>query len=111
MVLSLLIRIFADGVETIINVEMTKRGETNTEKFQDDSMAAEPIGLLSTQDFEQAIYNIDVWPGMPLVGPETMEEMSIRIDEAEQEMDMQGGMLWEDFKKMLKNRRSPSYAI
>jgi len=40
-------------------------------------------------------YNIDNWPGMPLVGPGIIEEMNARIDQAEQEIANGYGFSWE----------------
>lgn len=39
-------------------------------------------------------YDIDNWPGMPLVGPDSAEEMNARIDKAEQDMDNNKGFSW-----------------
>ena len=40
-------------------------------------------------------YDIDKWPGMPLVGPANIDEMNARIDQAEQEMDHDNGFSWD----------------
>ena len=74
-------------------------------------MAAEPIGTVAIQDFSQDIYSIDNWAGMPLIGPATMEEVNSHIDEAEREINECGGMSWDDFKKTLRVRNVPSYAV
>ena len=58
-------------------------------------MAAEPVGAAVRNDVSSMGYNIDNWPGMPLVGPSNNEEMNARIDQAEQEMDNDHGFSWE----------------
>ena len=40
-------------------------------------------------------YDIDKWPGMPLVGPANIDELNARIDQAEQEMDHNNGFSWD----------------
>ena len=51
-----------------------------------EDLAAEPIGAIA-RDFEnEQLYDIDNWPGMPLVGPANVEEANARIDEAEREI-------------------------
>lgn len=40
-------------------------------------------------------YDIDKWPGMPFVGPASIDEMNARIDQAEQEMDHDNGFSWD----------------
>jgi hypothetical protein len=45
-------------------------------------MAAEPVGAAMRADVSTLGYDIDNWPGMPLVGPGTLEEMNARIDQA-----------------------------
>ena len=69
-------------------------------------VAAEPIGAVAVEDYSNEIYSIDSWPGMPLVGPKTSQEAIDRIEEAERDIDSCGGILWDDFKAMLKERRS-----
>ena len=58
-------------------------------------MAAEPVGAAMRNDVSSMGYNIDNWPGMPLVGPDTIEEMNARIDQAEQEIANGNGFSWE----------------
>lgn len=50
-------------------------------------MAAEPVSAAVRSDVSALGYDIDNWPGMPLVGPDNIEEMNARIDQAGQEMD------------------------
>ena len=40
-------------------------------------------------------YDIDNWLGMPLIGPDNLEEMNARIDQAEREIDEGIGFSWE----------------
>ena len=54
-------------------------------------MAAEPVGTAVRDDVSAQGYDIDKWPGMPLVGPANIDEMNARIDQAEQEMDHDNG--------------------
>ena len=58
-------------------------------------MAAEPVGTATRGDVSINGYDIDCWPGMPLVGPTNIDEMNARIDKAEQEMDYDNGFPWE----------------
>ena len=58
-------------------------------------MAAEPVDAAVRNDVSSMGYNIDSWPGMPLVGPSNNEEMNARIDRAEEEMDNNHGFSWE----------------
>lgn len=58
-------------------------------------MAAEPVGAAMHNDVSSMGYNIDNWPGMPLVGPDNIDEMNSRIDQAEQEMDNGNGFSWD----------------
>ena len=58
-------------------------------------MAAEPVGAATRDDASIYGYDIDSWPGMPLVGPNNIDEMNARIDQAEQEMDCDNGFSWE----------------
>ena len=58
-------------------------------------MAAEPVVAAVRSDVSTLGYDIDTWPGMPLVGPDNIEEMNARIDQAEQEMDNDNGFSWE----------------
>ena len=74
-------------------------------------LAAESISAIA-QDFDdEQLYGIDHWPGMPLVGPTNIDETIARIDEAEREIDEDGGMDWSEFKSMLINRHTPAYAV
>ena len=70
-----------------------KKSHINEEKSI--GMAAEPVGAAMRTDVSSMGYNIDNWPGMPLVGPNDNEEMNARIDQAEQEMDNGNGFSWE----------------
>jgi hypothetical protein len=58
-------------------------------------MAAEPVGAATRSDVIVNGYDIDSWPGMPLVGPTNIDEMNTRIDKAEQEMDYDNGFSWD----------------
>ncbi len=58
-------------------------------------VAAEPVAAAVRSDVSTLGYDIDTWPGMPLVGPDNIEEMNARIDQAEQEMDNDNGFSWE----------------
>ena len=58
-------------------------------------MAAEPVGAAVRSDVSALGYDVDNWPGMPLVGPDNIEEMNARIDQAEQEIDSNKGFSWD----------------
>lgn len=58
-------------------------------------MAAEPVGTAVRDDVSTPGYDIDKWPGMPLVGPANIDELNARIDQAEQEMDHDNGFSWD----------------
>ena len=58
-------------------------------------MAAEPVGVAMRADVSTLGYDIDNWPGMPLVGPDNPDEMNARIDQAEREIDEGIGFSWE----------------
>ena len=45
---------------------------------QSTDMAAEPVGAAMRADVSTLGYDIDNWPGMPLVGPSNLEEMNAR---------------------------------
>ena len=62
---------------------------------QSTDMAAEPVGAAMRADVSTLGYDIDNWPGMPLVGPSNLEEMNARIDQAEQEINEGIGFSWE----------------
>ena len=79
--------------------------------FPLESGAAEPVGALALNYDDEQLYGVDTWPGMPLVGPTNIDEVNARIDEAELEIDEDGGMEWDDFKSMLMNKHTTSYAI
>ena len=70
-----------------------KKSHMNEEECT--KMAAEPVGAAVRNDVSSMGYNIDSWPGMPLVGPSNNEEMNARIDQAEQEMDHDNGFSWD----------------
>ena len=72
---------------------------------------AEPIGAVTLHSDDEQLYGIDNWPGMPLVGPADIDEANARIDQAEREIDENGGMDWADFKSMLLSKHASSYAI
>ena len=66
-------------------------------------MAAEPVETAVRGDVSAQGYDIDKWPGMPLVGPANIDlvgpanidELNARIDQAEQEMDHDNGFSWD----------------
>ena len=62
---------------------------------QSQGMAAEPVGTAMRSDVSTLGYDIDNWPGMPLVGPSNLEEVNARIDQAEREIDEGIGFSWE----------------
>jgi len=65
--------------------------------IEDESagMAAEPVAAAMRSDVSAWGYDIDNWPGMPLVGPSNIDKMNARIDQAEQEIDNGNGFAWE----------------
>ena len=67
---------------------------------------AEPVGAVVQNFDDEQQYGIDNWPGMPLVGPSNIDEANARIDQAEREIDENGGMDWDDFKSMLLSRHA-----
>ena len=78
--------------------EMKKQKPMSEEKKdieQSTDMAAEPVGAAMRADVSTLGYDIDNWPGMPLVGPSNLEEMNARIDQAEQEINEGIGFSWE----------------
>jgi hypothetical protein len=64
-------------------------------KEEQSMMVAEPIGAAMRADVSTLGYDIDNWPGMPLVGPGSFEEMNARIDQAEREISEGIGFSWE----------------
>ena len=58
-------------------------------------VAAEPVGAAMRADVSTLGYDIDNWPGMPLVGPGSLEERNARIDQAEREINEGIGFSWE----------------
>ena len=58
-------------------------------------MVAEPVAATIRSDISTLGYDIDNWPGMPLVGPSNRDEINARIGQAEQEMANQQGFSWE----------------
>jgi hypothetical protein len=74
---------------------MNSTMKENKNHLQDIDVAAEPIGLATPTFVNEKTYNIDDWPGMPLVGPSSLEEMNARIDEAEIEMETSEGYDWD----------------
>ena len=71
----------------------------------------EPVGAVTPHRDNEQLFGIDNWPGMPLVGPADINEANARIDQAEHEIDENGGMDWADFKSMLLSKHTSSYAI
>lgn len=70
-------------------------------------MAAESVGAVPRSDVSVMGYDIDNWPGMPLVSPSTMNEVNTRIDQAEQEIKEDKGYSWEQVMmdaQMIVNR-------
>ena len=63
--------------------------------LQDQDIAAESMGVAMSNPVDEKLYSIDNWPGMPLVGPSTIEEMNARIDAAELEMETSDGYDWD----------------
>ncbi len=51
-----------------------------------EGYAAEPIGAVALNYSDEQLYGIDHWSGMPLVGPADVDEVNVRIDEAEREI-------------------------
>ena len=64
-------------------------------KEQQSMMAAESVGTAMRADAYTLGYDIDNWPGMPLVGHSNLEEMNARIDQAEREINEGIGFSWE----------------
>ena len=54
--------------------------EIDENKDEQSMMASEPVGAALRADASTIGYDIDNWPGMPLVGPSNLEEMNTRID-------------------------------
>ncbi len=69
--------------------------EIDENKEEQGMMAAEPVGAVMPADVSALGYDIDNWPGMPLVGPSNLEEMNARIDQAEREINEGIGFSWE----------------
>ena len=69
--------------------------EIDENKDEQSMMASEPVGAALRADASTIGYDIDNWPGMPLVGPSNLEEMNTRIDQAEQEINEGIGFSWE----------------
>ena len=78
-------------------MDVMKDIDNNSRRDENESagMAAEPVGVAVRSDVSALGYDIDNWPGMPLVGPDNIEEMNARINQAEQEMDDDKGFAWE----------------
>ena len=89
-VVSRIILIFA--CENLLYIIMKKKDENKEEL---GIMASEPVGASKRADVSTLGYDIDNWPGMPLVGPSNLEDMNARIDQAEQEIDKGLGFSWE----------------
>ena len=79
-------------------MDVMKDIDNNSRRDENKSagMAAEPVGAAVRSYVSALGYDIDNWPGMPLVGPDNIEEMNARIDQAEQEMDDDKGFVWEE---------------
>ena len=56
---------------------------------------AEPVGATSYSSTVEECEILD-WDDMPTIGPSTYEEAITRIEEAEQEIDENGGVAWEE---------------
>ena len=69
--------------------------KTRISEDNNAGMAAEPVAVAIRSDISTLGYDIDNWPGMPLVGPSNMDELNARIDQAEQEIDNDNGLSWE----------------
>ena len=78
--------------ESVVNIIMK---EIDENKDEQSMMASEPVGAALRADASTIGYDIDNWPGMPLVGPSNLEEMNTRIDQAEQEINEGIGFSWE----------------
>ena len=85
--------------------------EMPTPTDNNETKVSEPIGEVVNGYADEQLYSIDNWPGMPLVGPTCREEAHARIDEAEREIAEGNTMRWSDFKSLLRNRHSTSYAV
>lgn len=77
-------------------MDVMKEKDNNTRRDENEStgMAAEPVAAVRS-DLSALGYDIDNWPGMPLVGPDNITEMNARIDQAERDMDDDKGFAWE----------------
>jgi hypothetical protein len=56
---------------------------------------AEPIGATSCPSPIEKFKSLD-WEGMPSIGPSSYEEAVSRIEEAEREIDENGGVAWDE---------------
>ena len=56
---------------------------------------AERVGAVSHSPAVEECEILD-WEGMPTIGPSTYEEAISRIEEAEREIDENGGVAWEE---------------
>ena len=87
-----IIVIFADE-NKIVMKDVEKK--SHIDESESAGIAAEPVGAAVREDMSSYGYDIDNWPGMPLVGPANIDEMNVRIDLAEQEMDHDNGFSWD----------------
>ncbi len=58
-------------------------------------MTAEPVGAAIRSDISTLGYNVDNWPGMPIVGPNDTDDLNARINQAEQEIEADRGFSWD----------------
>ena len=57
---------------------------------------AEPVGTTSYSSAIDKECEVLKWDKMPTIGPSTYEEAISRIEEAERDIDENGGVAWED---------------
>lgn len=67
---------------------------SQNEKNTTGNHVAESIGTTIYSNASDVLYDIENWPGLPLVGPSTLDEANIRLDEAEKDMDNNQGFSW-----------------
>lgn len=76
----------------VIMKKVEKNARYNEERA---GKVEEPVGAACRSEVSSLGYNIDNWPGMPIVGPDNLEEMNARIDQSEQDMELGKGFSWE----------------
>ena len=64
---------------------------------------AEPVGVTSYSSAIEERETLD-WEGMPTIGPSTYEEAISRIEEAEREIDENGGFAWDEVIQTVRLR-------